>query len=35
MSLRDDALKLHKDHAGKLEIRSTVPLRDKADLSLA
>ncbi len=35
MSLRDDALKLHRDHAGKLEIRSTVPLRDKADLSLA
>ncbi len=35
MSLRDDALKLHKDNKGKLNIMSKVPVTDKASLSLA
>ncbi len=35
MSLRDDALKLHKDNQGKLNIISKVPVTDKASLSLA
>ena len=35
MSLREDALKLHKDSMGKIEVVSKVPLRDKQDLSLA
>lgn len=35
MSLRDDALKLHKDNQGKLNIMSKVPITDKASLSLA
>lgn len=35
MSLRDDALKLHKDNQGKLNIMSKVPVTDKASLSLA
>jgi malate dehydrogenase (oxaloacetate-decarboxylating) len=35
MSLREDALKLHKDSLGKIEVVSKVPLRDKQDLSLA
>ena len=35
MSLRDDALKLHKDNQGKLNIMSKVPITDKESLSLA
>ena len=35
MSLRDDALKLHKDNQGKLNIMSKVPVTDKNSLSLA
>ncbi|NLB34056.1 MAG: NAD-dependent malic enzyme [Tissierellia bacterium] len=35
MSLRDDALKLHKDNQGKLNVMSKVPVRDKESLSLA
>ena len=35
MSLREDALKLHKDSTGKIEVVSKVPLRNKQDLSLA
>lgn len=35
MTLRDDALKLHKDNQGKLNIRSKVPVNDKEGLSLA
>ena len=35
MSLRDDALKLHKDNKGKLNVQSKVPVTDKASLSLA
>ncbi|MDD2573343.1 MAG: malic enzyme-like NAD(P)-binding protein [Bacillota bacterium] len=35
MSLREDALKLHRDKAGKLEIISKVPVKDREDLSLA
>jgi malate dehydrogenase (oxaloacetate-decarboxylating) len=35
MTLRDEALKLHRDNRGKLEIVSKVPLRDKKDLTLA
>lgn len=35
MSLRDDALKLHRDAKGKLAIASKVPLRNREDLSLA
>ncbi len=35
MSLREDALRLHKDSLGKIEVVSKVPLRDKQDLSLA
>jgi malate dehydrogenase (oxaloacetate-decarboxylating) len=35
MTLRDEALRLHRDHRGKLEIVSKVPLRDKNDLTLA
>lgn len=35
MSLRDDALKLHRDAKGKLAIESKVPVRNRADLSLA
>jgi len=35
MSLRDDALKLHKDNKGKLEVISKVPVSSKEDLSLA
>lgn len=30
-----EALELHKEHRGKLEVRSTVPLRDRDDLSRA
>ncbi|MPM55248.1 NAD-dependent malic enzyme [bioreactor metagenome] len=35
MSLRDDALKLHKDNKGKLDVMSKVPVKDKESLSLA
>ncbi|MCB8814775.1 NAD(P)-dependent malic enzyme [Desulfosporosinus shakirovi] len=35
MSLKDDALKLHADHRGKIEIAVKVPCRDHHDLSLA
>ncbi|NYB74813.1 NAD-dependent malic enzyme [Sedimentibacter hydroxybenzoicus DSM 7310] len=35
MSLRDDALKLHKDNQGKLNLMSKVPVTDKESLSLA
>lgn len=35
MALRDDALKLHKDNKGKLEVMSKVPVKDKESLSLA
>lgn len=35
MSLRDDALKLHKDNQGKLSLNSKVAVTDKAGLSLA
>jgi len=34
-TLRDDALALHRDNVGKLEVRSKVPVRDSRDLSLA
>lgn len=35
MSLRDEALELHRKNHGKLEVKSKVPLRDRKDLSLA
>ncbi|HHZ01616.1 MAG TPA: NAD-dependent malic enzyme [Tissierellia bacterium] len=35
MSLRDSALKLHKDNQGKLNIMSKVAVKDKESLSLA
>lgn len=35
MSLRDDALKLHKDNKGKLNVESKVTVNDKESLSLA
>lgn len=35
MSLRDDALKLHRDNRGKLEVISKVLVKDKEGLSLA
>lgn len=35
MSLREDALRLHKEHKGKLEVISKVPVTDAAGLSLA
>jgi malate dehydrogenase (oxaloacetate-decarboxylating) len=35
MSVREDALKLHKDNKGKLEVISKVPVNNKEDLSLA
>ncbi|HCX61042.1 MAG TPA: NAD-dependent malic enzyme, partial [Clostridiales bacterium] len=35
MSLREDALKLHKDNRGKLNLMSKVPVTDKESLSLA
>lgn len=34
-SLREDALRLHKENQGKLAVYSKVPLRDASDLSLA
>jgi len=35
MSLRDDALKLHRDNRGKLEVVGKVEVKDQAGLSLA
>jgi len=35
MGLREDALKLHKDNQGKLEVKSKVAVTDKESLSLA
>ncbi|HCC33306.1 MAG TPA: NAD-dependent malic enzyme [Clostridiales bacterium] len=35
MSLKEEALKLHRDSRGKIEILSRVPLADQKDLSLA
>lgn len=35
MSLRDDALHMHKTNQGKLSVNSKVELKDKTDLSLA
>lgn len=35
MSLKDDALKLHKENTGKLEIKSKVKIENQYDLSLA
>ncbi|MEW6243416.1 MAG: malic enzyme-like NAD(P)-binding protein [Bacillota bacterium] len=35
MSIREDALKLHRDNVGKVEVVSKVPVLDKRDLSLA
>jgi malate dehydrogenase (oxaloacetate-decarboxylating) len=35
MSIREDALKLHKDNKGKLNIMSKVAVTDKESLSLA
>ena len=35
MTLRDEALELHRKNRGKLEVRSKVPLRDRQDLVLA
>lgn len=35
MSLKDDALKLHKENIGKLEIKSKVKIENQYDLSLA
>ena len=34
-TLRDDALKMHKENQGKLSVHSKVPLRNAEDLSLA
>ncbi|MBA1335080.1 MAG: NADP-dependent malic enzyme [Firmicutes bacterium] len=35
MSLKEDALKLHRDNKGKLEVKSKVAVKDKESLSLA
>lgn len=35
MTLRDDALELHRRNHGKLEVASKVPLRNRQDLTLA
>jgi len=35
MSLREDALKLHRDNKGKIEVTSKVEVKDKEGLSLA
>lgn len=35
MSLREDALKLHYENHGKIEVTSKVPVRSREDLSLA
>ena len=34
-TLREDAIKLHRDNVGKLEVRSKVPVNNSRDLSLA
>lgn len=35
MSLRDEALKFHKDNKGKIEVSSKVPVKTKKDLTMA
>ncbi len=35
MNIREEALRLHKDKRGKLEIRSKVPINSREDLTLA
>ncbi len=35
MSIREDTLKLHKKHRGKIEVRSKIRLKNSYDLSLA
>lgn len=35
IKIYEDSIKLHKKHAGKLEVVSKVPLKNKSDLSLA
>lgn len=35
MTVREEAIKLHKDHQGKLAVVAKVPLNDKHDLSIA
>lgn len=35
MNLKDEALALHRKHPGKIEVVSTVPVRDARDLTLA
>jgi len=35
MDIREEALKLHKDHQGKLQVASKVPLNNMHDLSIA
>lgn len=35
MSIREEALKLHRDNKGKLEVKSKVPIKDRSSLSLA
>ncbi|MDR3592401.1 MAG: NAD-dependent malic enzyme, partial [Negativicutes bacterium] len=35
MTNREEALKLHKDHQGKLQVASKVPLENMHDLSIA
>ena len=35
MTIRDEAIKLHKDNNGKLAVASKVPVRTRHDLSLA
>ncbi|MDD4702633.1 MAG: NAD-dependent malic enzyme, partial [Desulfovibrio sp.] len=34
-NLRDEALAMHKDYQGKIEVRVKVPVRDADDLTLA
>ncbi|MDR3560695.1 MAG: NADP-dependent malic enzyme [Negativicutes bacterium] len=35
MTIRDEALKMHRDHQGKLQVASKVPLNNMHDLSIA
>lgn len=35
MWIREEALKLHRDNKGKLEVKSKVPIKDRSSLSLA
>ena len=35
MSLREDALKLHRDNRGKLEVTGKIEVKDQSGLSLA